>query len=606
MPDSAATPRTNPDGPGLVESPLGWLTGSITPSHVHVVPNTMSSDYHRLTPADLGSAGSVDWQGVAWQFDRALGQVAVWATDGAAVSVHATITDFVRADGEPLLGRATVQAASWTLAGVGNPSLGSPQEPIADILSGTGVDTDATASAKPDGLCSLWFFVDTDADALPGRYSAELLVTTTASTSAIGTPGTRAPAPGDVLSFPLYLEVLPITAPTPHRFLDLWQNPFSVARAAGLAPRQWWSQAHFAAMRPHYQLLASAGQTVVTATAIADPWASQTLDPYGSMVRWTRLTDGHFAFDFSVLDAWVRFMADCGIGDQIDIYGMVSWNNVVTFADAATGRDISVTAVVGSEQWVDMWTQFLAALAAHLADGHIDAEVYMAFDERDFDEVLTAAALVHEVSRGRILSAAAMNYNRIDAPDLDRIHKISVLHDRVRIDDAAFLAVARRRRARGLVTSLYNCTGNYPNSFTRSSPAEGVWMQWKTLRLEVSGYLRWAFDSFNEDPDTTTDYRSWESGDAFLCYPGGRSSVRFEKIKEGIRDVSKAEYLLGVGGRAEEILRTALGAMRDQDVQHNEFGAAVGMFPRHIEQDVREVQRALLEAARQYLMEQAR
>ncbi|KAA6316905.1 hypothetical protein EZS27_032856, partial [termite gut metagenome] len=76
------------------------------------------------------------------------------------------------------------------------------------------------------------------------------------------------------------LEVLNRTLPSPkdwHFHLDLWQNPYSVARYYQVPL---WSQAHFDAMRPIMQLLANAGQKVITATIMHKPWNGQTEDPF--------------------------------------------------------------------------------------------------------------------------------------------------------------------------------------------------------------------------------------------------------------------------------------------------------------------------------------
>lgn len=75
-------------------------------------------------------------------------------------------------------------------------------------------------------------------------------------------------------------------------------------------------------------------------------------------------------------------------------------------------------------------------------------------------------------------------------------------------------------RELGLITSLYYCVGIYPNTFARSNFAEAVWGQWKTVATGSDGYLRWAYDSFVEDPFTTVDFRAWESGDTAQVYPG--------------------------------------------------------------------------------------
>ena len=40
-----------------------------------------------------------------------------------------------------------------------------------------------------------------------------------------------------------------------------------------------------------------------------------------------------------------------------------------------------------------------------------------------------------------------------------------------------------------------------------------------------------------------TRFRSWPAGDTYLVYPGSRSSVRFEKLIDGIEDYVKIATL---------------------------------------------------------------
>ena len=45
------------------------------------------------------------------------------------------------------------------------------------------------------------------------------------------------------------------------------------------------------------------------------------------------------------------------------------------------------------------------------------------------------------------------------------------------------------------------------------------------------------------DPLTDTRFRTWPAGDCFVVYPGGRGSVRFSKLTEGIQDFEKVRIL---------------------------------------------------------------
>ena len=58
-----------------------------------------------------------------------------------------------------------------------------------------------------------------------------------------------------------------------------------------------------------------------------------------------------------------------------------------------------------------------------------------------------------------------------------------------------------------------------------------------------TGFLRWAYDSWVEDPLYDTNHVTWAAGDCFLVYPNARSSIRFERLREGIVDFEKIRIL---------------------------------------------------------------
>jgi Glycoside hydrolase 123, catalytic domain len=55
--------------------------------------------------------------------------------------------------------------------------------------------------------------------------------------------------------------------------------------------------------------------------------------------------------------------------------------------------------------------------------------------------------------------------------------------------------------------------------------------------------LRWAYDAWPADPVRDSRHVLWPSGDCFMIYPGGGSSIRFEKMREGIVDFEKLKIL---------------------------------------------------------------
>lgn len=68
-------------------------------------------------------------------------------------------------------------------------------------------------------------------------------------------------------------------------------------------------------------------------------------------------------------------------------------------------------------------------------------------------------------------------------------------------------------------------------------------MGWYAAALNLDGFLRWAYDSWTADPLRDTRHVLWPAGDCFLVYPGARSSIRFERLREGIVDFEKIRII---------------------------------------------------------------
>ncbi|HEX6431263.1 MAG TPA: DUF4091 domain-containing protein, partial [Niastella sp.] len=103
--------------------------------------------------------------------------------------------------------------------------------------------------------------------------------------------------------------------------------------------------------------------------------------------------------------------------------------------------------------------------------------------------------------------------------------------------------VLRKRIDGGLPTTYYTyCFEGRPNTFTFSPPAESAWLGWYATNKQFNGYLRWAYNCWPRDPMQDSRFSTWSAGDTYLVYPGG-SSIRFERLIEGIQDYEKIRML---------------------------------------------------------------
>ena len=101
------------------------------------------------------------------------------------------------------------------------------------------------------------------------------------------------------------------------------------------------------------------------------------------------------------------------------------------------------------------------------------------------------------------------------------------------------------RVERGWPTTFYTMCARpeHPNNFTFSPPAEQAWLGWHAASRGFTGFLRWAYNSWVEDPVRDSRFRTWPAGDTYQVYPGPRSSIRFERLREGIQDYEKIRIL---------------------------------------------------------------
>jgi hypothetical protein len=100
------------------------------------------------------------------------------------------------------------------------------------------------------------------------------------------------------------------------------------------------------------------------------------------------------------------------------------------------------------------------------------------------------------------------------------------------------------RRSLGLPSTFYTACGERrPNIHSFSPPAEATWISWYASANGFSGYLFWAYNNWTSDVLHDTRYKTWPAGDCYQIYPGPRTSIRFEKLIEGIQDYEKIRIL---------------------------------------------------------------
>ena len=68
-------------------------------------------------------------------------------------------------------------------------------------------------------------------------------------------------------------------------------------------------------------------------------------------------------------------------------------------------------------------------------------------------------------------------------------------------------------------------------------------MGWYAMAAGYNGALRWAFNSWVKNPLVDSRFRTWPAGDTYIAYPQARSSIRYERLLEGIQDYEKVSIV---------------------------------------------------------------
>jgi hypothetical protein len=361
----------------------------------------------------------------------------------------------------------------------------------------------------------VWVSVDIPSEAQPGDYTGTLEVHSLKY----------------VTRLQINLTVQHMRLPPPHEWkyrLDLWQNPWVVARYNHLTP---WSVEHKMLLRKHLALYADAGGKYITTYAIHSPWADNSYQIEETMIDWIRKANGQWKFDYSIFDDYVSLAMQLGIDKAITIYTPVPWGDRFRYKDEKSGNFVYATWKPGTPEYAAVWNQFLTDLEMHLKKKGWFEKTYLGINENEMEQTLAAIRVIRAHSNKWKITYAG-NWHQ----ELDTL-----------LNDYCFLygnepgtAVVKARQARGFTSTYYICCNPpKPNDFLFSPPVEGRWLSWYAAAHQYNGFLRWAYDAWPADPLRDGRHIIWPAGDCFLVYPGGASCIRFEKLREGIADYEK-------------------------------------------------------------------
>ncbi|MGI6574160.1 MAG: glycoside hydrolase domain-containing protein [Fermentimonas sp.] len=456
-----------------------------------------------------------------WKGERVTAQLLLWTAEEIQ-QVEYEIGEF-KGDGNVLpasIAQARFVRYVMTDEFAGGCGYRKPED-FAASLAPDMLDTLECFNLEAKAVRPLWLTIHIPADAKADNYKGKVTLHAKKQRSQ---------------SFDIELNVVDRVLPEPSEWLyhlDLWQHPTAVARVHNL---ELWSDAHFEKMRPLMKMLADGGQKVITATLNKDPWNHQCYDAYADMITWTKNEEGSWTFDYTVFDRWVEFMIGLGINKMINCYSLLTWNNQMHYNDMQKKELVTVELKAQSKEYEALWGVFLPDFTRHLREKGWLEITNIAMDERGPADMAAALKVLKRYAPELGVSLADNHKSYQQYPWIKDIC----------VGAGAWPTQEEiaTRREKGLTTTYYVCCADkFPNMFTFSPSAESVYAAWHAVALNLDGFLRWAYNSWVESPLTDSRFRTWPAGDTYIVYPDARSSIRFERLVEGIQDAEKIRVL---------------------------------------------------------------
>lgn len=228
-------------------------------------------------------------------------------------------------------------------------------------------------------------------------------------------------------------------------------------------------------------------------------------------------------------------MMSLGIDKEINCYSMIPWNLKFFYYDETLGKDTLIIASPGTAEYEKHWKPMLADFSTHLKEKGWFEKTTIAMDERPMEHMKLALGIIRSADKNFKVSMAG-NYHKEIEQDL---YDYCVASEFILPDE-----IMARRKKDGFITTYYTaCPEEYPNVFTFSPPAESAFLGWYAAAKGFDGYLRWAYNSWPENPLQDSRFGNWSAGDTYFIYPESRSSVRFERLMEGIQAYEKIKIL---------------------------------------------------------------
>ena len=319
------------------------------------------------------------WEAKAWRGEKVHTQILVWTKEDIA-ELSFQVKDLKGENGHRIPAE-NIKAAfvRYTMADDFGGGCADRDLSVDDSsLVADPIDIIDKIPVQANTVRPIWLSVQVPANIPAGEYTGSIII--------------RA---GKKHELKISLNVLDHVLPHPSEWaydFDIWQYPAPIARMHDV---ELWSQEHFELMKPYFTILANAGQKVISANIIEQPWGLDHVhfdDP--SLIKWTREKDGAWEYDFSLFDRYISFVMECGITQRINCYSMITWDLSFIYYDEAMGRNNSITLTPGSDEYTDYWSGMIKEFTQHLKEKGWFSKTAIAVDERPVESMQAIIALL--------------------------------------------------------------------------------------------------------------------------------------------------------------------------------------------------------------------
>jgi len=332
------------------------------------------------------------------------------------------------------------------------------------------------------------------------------------------------------------IEVLPRKLPDLAKsdfYLNIWQNPYAVSNYYHVKP---WSALHFKLLKPVMKLLEDAGQKCITASFFWNTFNVQSEGLKNAMIITRRSCTGTWGYDYSHFDAWIQFMLNLGIKHKIVLFGLDPWYPNYWYWDNNMQQEVKKSDLPGTRAYISFWTPFLTSFSEHMKKKGWFGRVALGIDERPEKNIIQDIAFIKSIDSGFKIELSGLYSQGIEklvddyAVNSNQSVPASILQE--------------RKEAHKISTYYTSCWEEKPNTLLFNQPGDAWFLTVHSLAIGMDGYSRYSYNNWSKN--ILIDARNDElpPGDTFFIYPGPQSSIRFEKLKEGIVFTIKWKILM--------------------------------------------------------------